>query len=291
MTSAMREGDRANAGARSVGLLHGIPRQLAIAVAVVLMVGANMFGGGGGGFNGSGSNDVYSADPTAFTPAVYTFLVWAPIFIGALAFAVYQALPSRRVDRRIDAAAVPLVIAYLLTASTAYTPLGLSNVVMVLLLASLAWAFVSVARLDPQAGAFFWYVHAPLAVFFGWITAATILNAFQWLSSKGVEAFGPNGSWAAALLILIAAAVGVAVTVRYRDAVYALTLVWASWGIVAAHTHAAVTIVAAAVATAVLLAVVVWRFRGGGPRAARTPPNDRVGRIRPVAHQPEGGTS
>jgi hypothetical protein len=291
MRHRMQESYRADRDGRSVGLLHGIARQVAIVVAVALMVGANMFGGGGGGFNGSGSNDVYSAYPTAFTPAVYTFLVWAPIFIGALAFAVYQAVPSRRADRRLDAVGVPLVVAYLLTASTAYTPLGLSNIVMALLLASLAWAFVVVARLGRQDRAFFWYVRAPLAVFFGWITAATILNGFQWLSSKGVEAFGPNGSWAAALLILIAAAAGVAVTVRHSEAIYALTLVWASWGVVVAHPHAAATIAAAVVATVVLLAAVVWRFRDGGPHSARISPNNRTGRVRPGAHQPEGGTS
>jgi hypothetical protein len=257
-------------------LLRGFPRQIVVAAAAIVMVAVNMLGGGG--FGGSGSNDVYSAFPTAFTPAVYTFAVWAPIFIGALAFTLYQALPSHRGDRRLDAIAIPLVIAYLLNAATVYTGLGLSNVVMVLLLATLAWAFVLVARMGAQGRTFFWLVRAPLSILFGWITAATILNGFQWLSSRGVAGFGPHGASAAALFILLAAAIGVFITVRFREAIYGLTLVWASWGIVAAHRHAGLIVAAAAVATVVLLAAIVWRFRDGGKRPARSPSSARQAR-------------
>ncbi|MEI6727661.1 MAG: ThiF family adenylyltransferase, partial [Actinomycetes bacterium] len=194
----------------SAAVLHGVARQIVLVLAAVAMVAVNMLGGGGG-FSGSGSNDVYSSFPTAFTPAVYTFAVWAPIFIGALAFAVYQALPSRRSDTRIDAVALPLVIAYLLNTATVYTRLGLSDIVTLMLLATLAWAFVIVAHLGRQDRRFFWFVRAPLAVFFGWITAATILNVFQWLSSKGISGFGPHGQQrlkAARVLVSRAGGVG-----------------------------------------------------------------------------------
>jgi hypothetical protein len=261
-----------------------------VAAAAVVMVAVNMLGGGGG-FSGSGSNDVYSAFPTAFTPAVYTFAVWAPIFIGALAFALYQALPSHRGDRRLDAIAVPLVIAYLFNTATVYTGLGLSNIVMVLLLATLAWAFVLVAHMGAQGRAFFWLVRAPISILFAWITAATILNGFQWLSSSGVAGFGPHGATAAALFILLAAAIGVFITVRFREAVYGHTLVWASWGIVAAHRHSSVTVAAAAVATVVLLTAIVWRFRDRGARTFHTQTADRATRPPSAAHHTGGDTS
>ncbi len=266
----------------SLPLLRGFPRQIAVAAATV-MVAINMLGGGGG-FSGSGSNDVYSSFPTAFTPAVYTFAVWAPIFIGALAFALYQALPSHRGDRRLDTIAIPFVIAYPLNAATVYTGLGLSNIVMVLLLATLAWAFVLVAAMGPQGCAFFWLARAPLSVLFGWITAATILNGFQWPSSRGVAGFGPHGTTAAALFILLAAAIGVFITVRFREAIYGLTLVWASWGIVVAHRHTGLVVVAAVVATVVLLAAIVWRFRDGGTRTAGSQSADRIAGPRPATH-------
>jgi len=274
----------------SAAVLHGIARQIVLVLAAVAMVAVNMLGGGGG-FSGSGSNDVYSSFPTAFTPAVYTFSVWAPIFIGALAFAAYQALPSHRSDTRIDAVALPLVIAYLLNTATVYTRLGLSDIVMLMLLASLAWAFVIVARVGRQDRRFFWFVRAPLAVLFGWITAATILNGFQWLSSKGISGFGPHGSTAAALFIVIAAAIGVFIAVRFREAVYPLTLVWASWGIVAAHPHARSILVAAAVATAALVAAVIWTYRGGGSRNAGRDSARRTARPHTAGPHSQGSAS
>jgi hypothetical protein len=243
--------------------LRGVTRQLLVAASALIMVAVNLAGGGGGGFNGSGSNDVYSAHPTAFTPAVYTFAVWAPIFIGALALAVYQALPSRRDDSRLDVLGLPLVIAYLLNAATVYTQLGLSNVVMFLLLGTLAWAFVLVARMGRQERTFFWFVRAPLAILFGWITAATILNTFQYLAAHNVAAFGTDGSVAAAASMLLAAGLAVFITVRYREAVYSLTVVWAAWGIAAAHSGVPSTVAAAAIGTLAVLAAIAYRFRTG----------------------------
>ena len=48
-------------------------------------------------FTPGGAADTYGLNPLV-TPAPYAFLIWAPIYLGLLALAVYQALPDQQDD-------------------------------------------------------------------------------------------------------------------------------------------------------------------------------------------------
>ena len=47
-------------------------------------------------FNGQTSKQVSDKYFTTFTPAGYAFAIWSVIYIGLLAFTIYQALPSQK---------------------------------------------------------------------------------------------------------------------------------------------------------------------------------------------------
>lgn len=233
-------------------------RQIAVAACLVVMLWTNLAGGGG---NPEGDREpgMYTAFPTDFSPAPYTFTVWAPIFLGCIALAVYQALPALRHDPRFGLLGWLVAAAFLLTALTAYTPIGVSNVVITALLAALALAYRQAAGAEPQTAAFLWCVRLPLAIFTAWCTVATILNACQWAVSQG----WPVGQVPAAALIGIAAAVGVAVVVQQREVAFGLVLVWAFWGIVAARPEASAVVGAATVATLALVGAAAYAWWGG----------------------------
>ena len=109
-------------------LMHGILRQIVLVLSFITFIYTNLFSGG------SDSNSIYSLYPTAFTPAVYTFVIWAPIFIGLTLFVIYQALPSNRSNIYLDALGWPVFIAFIMNALSAYTPLGWSNLVITIAL-------------------------------------------------------------------------------------------------------------------------------------------------------------
>jgi hypothetical protein len=241
--------------------MKGLLRQVVLAVSAVVLIGTNLFGGGGGTLAGNGSNDIYSQFPTAFSPAPYTFAVWGPIFVGVLAFAIYQALPSRRRDERLDALGIPMTLAYLACAATAYTAIGLSNLVLLVVLGSLIWAYLTVVRFEDVDRGFFWDVRVPISIFFAWINVATILNISQWLVSIGFKGFGIAPTLWSGFLILVATALGLRISTRYHDVAFALVLVWAFWGIVVAQAAATPILIATLVGTALLLGTCVWVLR------------------------------
>ncbi|MDB5241745.1 MAG: hypothetical protein JWP57_2370, partial [Spirosoma sp.] len=74
-------------------------RQFLVVFSVVTMIVMNYLSNArvfGGLTNGDISNKYH----TLITPAGYAFAIWGLIFLGLLAFAVYQALPSQRTNQR-----------------------------------------------------------------------------------------------------------------------------------------------------------------------------------------------
>lgn len=232
--------------------IHGIYRQIILVISFVVFLYTNLFSGG------SDSNSIYSLYPTAFTPAVYTFAIWAPIFIGLTIFVIYQALPSNHENLNLDALAWPASIAFLMNALSAYTPIGWSNLVITIALIALIFAFLTIKKIDKLDKKFFWYVNVPFSLFFGWITAATVVNTFQWFSSLGFQSFGPSGILTAALFILIAAAIGAFITLHFKEVVYPLVLIWAFWGIAVAQLNATPIVLSTILATIILILAIIW---------------------------------
>jgi len=238
-------------------MVSDLLRQMAVVVALVFMLWSNL--GGGGRDDENLAPDMYTAYPTAFSPAPYTFAVWAPIFLGCIALAVYQGLPAMRHDSRFQTLGWLVAVAFLLTAATAYTPIGISNAVITALVIALALAYVTAARTEPQSTGFAWCVRIPLALFLGWCTVATILNGCQFAVSRGF----PVGSVAAALLIAIVATAGVGAVLRWHELTFGLVLVWAFWGIVAAQPGASPILLAAAAGSVALLGAMAFALRRG----------------------------
>lgn len=221
-------------------------RQVAVVFSVVSMIVMNYLSNArllGGQTNGDVSNKYH----TLITPAGYAFAIWGVIFLGLLAFAVYQALPSQRHNVRFRAVGWLVVLNTLCNAL--WSPLfnneliGASvAVIMVMLISNLLILdgllsrrrAVDVAILPddsiaegPSSGLETWVARVPFAIYAGWVTIATVLNITVYLKSTNFDLAGVSeATWAVGMLT-VALVIGTLFFNRYRSIAYILVFSWA----------------------------------------------------------------
>lgn len=186
--------------------------------------------------NGQSMPEISAKYPSLFTPAGFTFSIWGLIYLGLIAFVVYQALPAQR-----DHADIARISGYFKLNCLAnalwifawhYDQLLLSLVLMGAILLSLVAIYRILGILDDtQSPADQWLVQLPFGLYTGWITVATIANF-----SAVQIAFAWDNLWFTAInwtLIKLAVAGALAVTVIMRrgDMVFVLVVAWAAYGI------------------------------------------------------------
>ena len=248
--------------------LRGVPRQIAVVLAVAVNLVLNGLAGAGALF-GVQTGAVSDGVPTGVTPAGWAFGIWTVIFGMLVLYAGFQALPARR-GPRYDAPAVPFVLANVLNGLWQIPWLtqhfGVALAVIVGILASLVWLYVVHGRMRLR-GSEVWAMGLPGSYFLAWIAVATALNATIWLRSLGWS--GPETVWAPAVVLALGG-VGAALLSRTGDTAVAAVLLWAFAGVYAAHAAALPTVVACAVAAAaVVAAAVAGAIRRAGPATAR----------------------
>ena len=216
------------------------------------------------------------------TPAGYAFAIWAVIYVGALVYAIYQALPSNAHDALLQrigwltAAGYLLCVGWLLAAR--FGPGWMTVPIIVGMLPCLGAAFLIAARWPESHGA---TRHAvllvPLAIYVGWLSAAAFVNAADVLPGYGFDRFGLSAHAFGVLVVVAAGLLGLAVTL-YTSAYppYVLTLLWALVAIVANNGVPArgnsVSNAAALVALAlVIFAVGAWLPGWRGHPGVRAP--------------------
>lgn len=184
------------------------------------------------GFEASVAKPPIDAVPNPATPAGYAFAVWAVIYIGSAMYAVYQALPAQLEDpilRRIGwltAAGFALCCAWLLSAR--FGPVILTVPIIVAMLLALGTAFVIASSEIESGGLPYWTVTIPLAVYVGWLTAATFVNAADVLPSYGFGRFGLSSTMFGVVVVAAAAAASVALCGLVKgNPFYVGTVVWA----------------------------------------------------------------
>jgi hypothetical protein len=109
-----------------------------------------------------------------------------------------------------------------------------------------------------------WAVRVAFSIYLGWITVATVANATSLLYELGWGGWGISPEAWAAIMLVVAAGLAVAMSVRHGDVAYVAVIVWALIGIAVKHAGTpAVSGVAWAMAAvaALSLAVGVPRVR------------------------------
>lgn len=239
---------------------------LALLVALTVNILANALP-----LNGLTTAEISDRFAVYFVPAGYVFAIWGLIYIGWIAFVVFQFLPGRRAAPRMRALGYWFALSCVLNAAWLfcwhYQQFALSVVVMLALLATLILSYVRLDVCSVRTTALErWCVDIPFSVYLGWISVATIANISDFLAFIKWDGFGINPQVWAAILLVIATDVGWVMARRRHDAAFLLVLVWAFSGIAIkqAETHfvSYAAWVAAALALAFAVLSLVRRNRG-----------------------------
>jgi hypothetical protein len=223
--------------------------------------------------NGQTTASISDRFQVYFVPAGYVFAIWGVIYIGLIAYTVFQALPAQRENPALRRTGWLYVLSGVLNSAWLfawhYNLFPLSLLLMVSLLVTLVTIYtgLDVGRADVPA-AQRWMVRLPFSVYLGWITVATIANATDVLYDLGWDGWGISGETWAVVLLVVATLITAAVLATLRDLAYAAVIVWAFVGIAVKQSGSPMVATAAGVAAAIvaILAAASLFLPGRGAR-------------------------
>lgn len=196
--------------------------------------------------NGVTSAQVSDSYPNLFAPAGVTFSIWGLIYLLLAGYTLYQFGLFQSDRGKSKTALFEKIGIYFSITSLAnmlwifswhYNIIGLS---VVLMLVILFFLIKIVTLLSQQKFSLHdtLLIKTPFAVYFGWITVATIANITVFLVSLGWNGFGISEQIWMTLILLVGATIGIARTLKDKSVTYGLVLVWAYVGILIKHTSA-----------------------------------------------------
>ncbi len=222
-------------------------------------------------FNNMTQEQLSAEYPILLTPAPYVFSIWGLIYLGLIAFTVYQALPGYRENPSVKAVgilfAVSSVFNVLWLFLWHYQHVGWSFIIIILLLATLVVIYMRLGAVTAERNIYDRVlVKFPFSLYLGWLSAATLVNFNVWLYNIGWLGTGAGGVFFTILMIIIAALLALAVFYLRQDYIYSAVFVWALAGIGVRHGSDIIilTIVAWLAAAAVLFFLGWITARQGG---------------------------
>lgn len=226
-------------------------RQVVVTFSMALCLVGTMIGVGvfGGPRVQEAAGGALAADATLIAPAVPAFSIWTPIYLGLVAYTVWQWLPAQKQDQRhrsvggLVAASMVLNALWLLVTGQGW--LWASLVIMT----GLVWVLGTlVAELEERpsfGGPETIITDGTFGLYLGWVCVAACANATATLVDSGLNPGGITAEISAILLLAIAAGIGVYLTRRLggRWAIavaLAWGLAWVAVGRLAGEPHSAV---------------------------------------------------
>jgi benzodiazapine receptor len=238
-----------------------IVRQWANVLAVVATIGINGLANALP-LNGQTTGSISDRFQVYFVPAGYVFSIWGLIYLGLIAFAVFQALPSERTNRRLER------VGYLFVLSCAaniawlflwhYEQFVLTLIAMAALLLSLIAIYLRLEIGRAQVSkAEKWLVDVPFSIYLGWVTVATIANATSVLDYLKWDGWGIAPTAWAVVMLIAGTGIATAMSLTRGDAAYVLVILWAFVGIAVKQAGTPVVANAAWIAGGVALIALV----------------------------------
>ncbi len=198
--------------------------------------------------NGLTTGEISDRFQVYFVPAGYVFSIWGVIYLGLIAFALFQALPAQRENPRLRAAGWWIVLGGIANSAWIflwhYQQFPLTLFAMVILLLSLIQTYLrlGIGKVDvPQAERLF--AHLPFRIYLGWITVATVANVTALLDDLRWDGFGITPeSWMSIVLAAVLAIVWMFNYSRY-DPVFTMVILWALAGIAVKHASISAVVI------------------------------------------------
>lgn len=220
----------------------GLTLALATITAIVATLAVNTLSNlypPGGQNVGEISNTILAG--VLITPANYAFIIWGLIYVGLIAYAVYQFHPERRSDPQIQRVNQRLILAcvaqviWIFLFTLQY--FAASILAMLVILGSLIDIYLALGighvRTSRQRR---WMAHIPFSLYLGWIAVATIVNIAATLYAANWGGLGLEPLWWTVVMLGIAVVLGVVVLWQRRDITFALVFIWALGAIAQRHS-------------------------------------------------------
>jgi hypothetical protein len=166
------------------------------------------------------------------TPANYAFAIWGVIYLGLIAFGIYQALPHQRQNKQLRKIGYLIAIAsfaqIIWVFLFQYGFFTLSVIAMLVILLPLMAIYLRLGigkeRVNRNKR---WLVHIPLSIYFAWISVATIVNVATALYSISWNGWGISPQFWTVIMLVVGGAIAAIIIRQRRDIAYPLVYVWA----------------------------------------------------------------
>jgi hypothetical protein len=189
--------------------------------------------------NGMNTGQISALYPNLFVPAGLTFSIWGLIYSWLLAFVVGGVVAARRndPDRLLERIGPWFVVNMLANGAWIFAwhwrVVPLSLLLMLVILGSLLAMYLRLGTGVRPAGALeTWVFRAPISLYLGWITVATVANATALVIDLGAPPFGTVPAIVTVLVILTVVGITGRMLADRRDLVFAAVVAWALLGIV-----------------------------------------------------------
>jgi hypothetical protein len=186
--------------------------------------------------NGQNTGAISDRFNVYFVPAGYVFSIWGLIYLGLIAFAIFQALPSQKQNPRLQSTGWWISLGGLANIAWIflwhYEIFPLTLVAMLLLLATLIITYLrlGIGRLKVTPAERY-TTHLTFSIYLGWITVATVANVTSLLNYLDWNGFGISPVvWMGIVLAAVFFIAGLMNFTR-RDVAYTAVILWALAGI------------------------------------------------------------
>lgn len=200
------------------------------------------------------------------TPANYAFAIWGLIYLGLIAYGIYQLLPTQRGNPTIQRVDSLLIIACIAQIAWVYLftlrLFWLSVVAMLGILLSLIGAYLQlrVGKERVSRGQK-WLVHTPFSIYLGWISVATIVNIASALYISSWDGWGISAAGWTAIMLIVGAIIGAIVAIQRADIAFTLVFIWAYVAIAIRQLDDPAIWITAVVAAIILAVLLVFSRR------------------------------
>jgi hypothetical protein len=246
-------------------------RQIVVISSATFAVVGSFIGSGalGGTPIQSASGGALAADATLIAPGGPAFLIWTPIYLGLVGYAIWQALPAQKADARQRRLGYPIALSLVLNAlwilSVQFDLLVFSVPVIVSLLLVLAGFFRLVLRSPPKNVVEATLVDGTMGLYLGWVSIATAANIAAVLVDAGFTGFGVNPDAWGVFVIAVAGLVGVGLAAYGRGrlaptAALAWGLIWVAVARLNGDALSPPTAITAGIAVIAVVAVTVLHW-------------------------------
>jgi hypothetical protein len=221
-------------------------RRVTVVVTILATIGINVLANALP-INGLTTGQISGRFQVYFVPAGYVFSIWGVIYLGLIAFAIFQALPAQRENLRLRSTGWWISLGGLANSAWIflwhYEQFLLTLIAMLVLLGTLIITYLRLGIGRSKVSTVeTWAVRLPFSIYLGWITVATAANVTSLLDYLKWEGFGVAPEiW---MGIVLAAVLAIATLMNFTrwDVAYAAVILWALAGI--SVKHAAVAAVA-----------------------------------------------